>query len=155
MAPLYKKGQGVLCQHTETWILSLDNLTDFLMFSQTTLPNSDSTGAFLWGPAVSSSPVIQTGHFFVWPICLLVTYLPTAPAARQHKHDLEEGSILQKPLQHPIILFIPKERTQTGKKDHLESRSQQQFSGVEHWRLIQTCCWRQEQKGNALMASKV
>ena len=32
-----------------------------------------------------------------------------APEARQHKHGLEEGkSILQKPLQHPIILFIPK-----------------------------------------------
>lgn len=66
-----------------------------------------------------ASPVVQTGPFFVRPICLLVALISLiTPGARQHKHDLgEEKRILQKVLQHPIILFIPKDGTGRGKKD--------------------------------------
>lgn len=104
------------------------------MFPQTTLLNSDSTGALLSGPA---SPVFQTGHFFVQPICLLVAYLPIAAGARQHKHDLEEvRSILENTSSAPHYPFHPrKEHTNRKKKgsSHVQEPTQPaavQWSGT-------------------------
>lgn len=68
---------------------------------------------------MSASPVIQTGHFFVRPICLSVAYLPIAPGGKttQTQNQEEEGrSILQKALQHPITLFIPDQREDANRK---------------------------------------
>lgn len=154
MATLCQTGWGVVCQHTETWIHSLDNFTDFLMFSQTTSPNSDSTGVLLSGAFVCF--ICHTNRTFLCPTYLFIGCL--SPGARQHKHDLEEGrSISFKNLfSTPLSFSSPKIGHKQEKKDRPTSRnqcSQQQFGEVEHWRLIQTCCWHQEQKGNALMAS--
>lgn len=160
MDPLCKTGWGILCQHTETWIHSLDNLMDLLVFSKTTLPNSASTGAFLSWPAVSASPVIQTGHF----LCLtylfigcLSPYSSWGKATQTRPRGREEYP--SKTSLTPHYPFHPKKRGhKQEKKGHPTSwnqRSQQLFSGVEHRRLIQTCCWIQEQKGNARMSSNV
>lgn len=66
MAALCQTGWGVLCQRTETWIHSLDNLADFLMLPKTTLPNSD----FNWSPFVRAGGVYFTCHTNRTFLCL-------------------------------------------------------------------------------------
>lgn len=156
MATLCQTGWEAICQHTETWIHSLDNFTDFLMFSKTTSPNSDSTGALLSGSFVcfichTKQDLSLSDLFVYWSLISWGKTTQTRPGGR-------EEHILQKILfGTPLAFSSPKIGHKQEKKDHLTFRkqcSQQQLSEVEHWRLIQTC-WHEELRGNALVASKV
>lgn len=100
--------------------------------------------------------VCRTNRTFLCPtlICLLVAYLPNSSRGKTTQTGLRRkgGVSFRNLFSTPLSFSFPplrKKRTQTGKKGIIQEPTE---PTTEHWRLIQTRCWQQAQRGNALPA---